>query len=176
MLVAGWGWARVVDWVRACPVKWSGALASGGLLLALGLQLASSVATAPYYLSYYDPLMGGSAKAPETMMVGWGEGLDQAARYLNAQPNIEKANVASWYSSSFNLLFEHDAAHIPITPDLPQEELEALLGMDYLVVYIHEWQRGTPANLLAILEDEDPLLRVWIDGLEYARVYQGVAQ
>jgi hypothetical protein len=171
-LLAGWGWVRAAVWART-RAKWSARLAGAGLALLLALQLASSLGTAPYYLSYYNPLLGGSTRAPQVMMVGWGEGLDQAARYLNQLPGIEDAQVASWYSSSFNLLFEHDAAHIPITPNLPDDELEALLAMDYLVVYIHEWQRGTPANLLARLAEEEPLLRVWIDGLEYARVYAG---
>jgi len=54
---------------------------------------------------------------------------------------------------------------------LPQDQLTALLEKDYLVIYIHQWQRGTPQNLLAALESLEPEYRVWISGLEYARVY-----
>ena len=41
----------------------------------------------PYYFTYYNPLVGGSRTAPDVMTVGWGEGLDAAARWLNQQPN-----------------------------------------------------------------------------------------
>lgn len=172
ILIAGWGWSRIAEaWQKKSPKQpdWA---ANGVLALVLGLQFASAWTSAPYFLSYYNPSMGGNAKAPETMMVGWGEGLDKAASYLNMQPGIGDAKVASWYSSSFNLLFAHDAAHILIVDALPDDELQALLGMDYLVVYIHQWQRGTPANLLEILSREEPVFIAGMDGLEYARVYR----
>ena len=52
----------------------------------------------PYYFTYYNPLVGGSRTAPGVLMVGWGEGLDAAARWLNQQPEAAELRVVSWYS------------------------------------------------------------------------------
>jgi len=53
-------------------------LGAGLLLGAAFLSQVRHLAIAPYYLSYYKPLRW-LAKGPEVMLVGWGEGLDQAA-------------------------------------------------------------------------------------------------
>lgn len=169
ILIAGWGWSQLlagIDWLRR--YRWP----SFSLLAAAGiLQIALLLSTFPYYLNYYNPLLGGGSRAPSAMMIGWGEGLDQAADYLKAQPGIENAEVAAWYSVSFNLLFIPQADDIPIAIQLTQTELDALLAKDYLVIYIHQWQRGTPQNLLDALASLEPEHRVWINGIEYARVY-----
>jgi len=70
------------------------------------------------------------------------------------------------------LFYGDDVADIPILAQLSPEQLEQLLAMDYLVIYIHQWQRGTPQNLLNALEPMDPDYSVWINGLEYVRVYR----
>lgn len=168
MLAAGWGWAQLaarVQWFQRA--QWRGA----ALLVAVGaLQLASALPTFPYYLSYYNPLMGGSAKAPEVMMLGWGEGLDQAAGYLN-QRSLRPGDAAAWYSVSFNLMTSAAADDIPVALELSQTQLDALLAKDYLVIYAHQWQRGTPQNLLDALAGLEPEHRVTINGIEYVRVY-----
>ncbi len=169
MLVAAWGWVRLsehIAWLR--QAQWRPV----ALLLAVaGLQLASALPTFPYYLSYYNPLLGGAAAAPKAMMVGWGEGLDQAADYLSQRADLPPGQVAAWYSVSFNLMFSTQAADIPVALQLSPSELEALLAKEYLVIYIHQWQRGTPQNLLDALEPLEPVHRVWINGLEYVRIY-----
>ena len=55
-------------------------------LAILGLSL---IAVRPYPLSYYNPLLGGGATASRWLLVGWGEGLDQVAVYLNAQDGAD---------------------------------------------------------------------------------------
>jgi len=166
LLIAGWGWARFVQTLPALSKPaWRGVAV---LVAVAALQLASALPTFPYYLSYYNPLLGGSAKAAEVMQIGWGEGLDQAANYLKQQPG---GSVAAWYSTSFNLLFNSEADDIPILTMLSQTQLESLLTHDYLVIYIHQWQRGTPQNLLDALEGLHPEYRVVINGIEYVRVY-----
>lgn len=44
---------------------------------------------------------------------------------------------------------------------------------DYIVVYIHEWQRELPREVLERLRDLQPEYSVWINGLEYVWVYKG---
>lgn len=169
--VAGWGLAQVLASLqtRLKPAvrRWAPAALAAALL---GGQLWASAANFPYYLQHYNPLLGGAANAQHSMMLGWGEGLEQAAQYLQSKTNRD-TQVASWYSNLFTLFYGDDVADIPILAQLSREQLEQLLAMDYLVIYIHQWQRGTPQNLLDALELLEPETRVWINGLEYVRVY-----
>jgi hypothetical protein len=169
ILVAGWGWAQFVarlKWFQQANWRTVAMFAIVG-----ALQLASALPTYPYYLSYYDPLMGGSAKAPQTMMLGWGEGLDQAADYINHQPDVQPGDAAAWYSVSFNLMTSAAAEDIPVAMELSRSELNDLLAKKYLVIYVHQWQRRTPQNLLDRLQGLEPEYRVMINGIEYVRVY-----
>src|SRR6185436_8918073 len=61
------------------------------LLLVLGLSQAMLAAYVyPYYLAYYNPLLGGGAAARRAFVVGWGEGLDIVTDYLNKKPDAER--------------------------------------------------------------------------------------
>ena len=59
----------------------------GGALLALALagQAGWLVMSYPYPIAAYNPLLGGTAVARQAIMVGWGEGIDQAAASLPRQ-------------------------------------------------------------------------------------------
>ncbi|MBM3190690.1 MAG: hypothetical protein FJZ90_18475, partial [Chloroflexi bacterium] len=61
--------------------------------LALVLAQVMVLPHAPYYLTYYSSLLGGADAAVQTILVGWGEGLDEAARYLNALPDAADRTV-----------------------------------------------------------------------------------
>jgi len=170
--VAGWGLAQLIASLQArikpAVRRWAPAALAAALL---GGQLWASGANFPYYLQHYNRLFGGAANAQHGMMLGWGEGLERAAQYLQGKTNRD-THVASWYSNLFTLFYGDDVADIPILAQLSPEQLEQLLAMDYLVIYIHQWQRGTPQNLLNALEPMDPDYSVWINGLEYVRVYR----
>lgn len=169
ILAAGWGWWQLmirINWFQRA--RWQVPV----ILCAIGaLQLASVLPTYPYYLSYYNPLMGGSAKAPEVMMIGWGEGLDQAADYINRQPGVRPGDAAAWYSVSFNLMTSAEADDIPVALELSRVQLDALFAKKYLVIYVHQWQRGTPQNLLGAIDGLESEKRIVINGIEYVRIY-----
>ena len=171
-LVAGFGWAALLGWLWGAaprpPVRLAGAAAVG---LAVVWQLLLALQTAPYYLSYYNPLLGGSERAPQVMMIGWGEGLDQAARYLNTLPHASDLRVMSHYpDGSFSYFFEGETLNLPERwGGLADEQLD---GVDYLVLYIHQWQRRRPdPEMLAFFAAQTPEFVVRIDGLDYAQVY-----
>jgi hypothetical protein len=140
------------------------------LLLVVFIQSMFLVQSCPYFLSFYNPLLGGSVEAPEVMMIGWGEGLDAAAVYLNDKPDAASLRVASWYRPSFAYFFKGKALDIPSFPTAEQEA--KILSTDYLVIYVHQWQRDLPAKLLADLEGQSPEYVVRHNGLEYARIYK----
>jgi len=145
--------------------------------IAIGVLLTSALIwqswgvmqTAPYYLSYFNPLMGGSEHAPEVMMIGWGEGLDQAARYLNQSTEAEKLRVMSWYyDGPFSYFFNGKTLldEYPINPDdLPK--------VDYIVIYIHQLQRQLPSEeFLAFVDQQALEYVVRIADIPYAYIYR----
>ncbi|MGW8251058.1 MAG: hypothetical protein ACWGO1_10475, partial [Anaerolineales bacterium] len=177
-LLSGVGWLAFLNpaWSRVrigAPdgARWKGgaAIAAAALLTGVVLfQAYSAFSTHPYYFSYYNPLAGGSAKAPQVMMIGWGEGLDQAARYLNSKPNAEKLRVASWYPDGpFSYFFEGET----LQRDFPTRA-EELPKSDFVVLYYHQWQRQLPSEeFLDFFNTLTPEKVIEIDGLEYARIY-----
>ena len=142
------GWARV-----AGPVLLAGAVAVQG-----GLALV----TFPYYMSYYNPVMGGAAKAPEVMFIGWGEGLDEAARWLNANTDVATTTVASWYERGpFSFFYDGTSA-----------SNRYIWESDYSVVYNHQWQRELPnRRMLNYFDTLTPVHTVNLAGIEYVRIY-----
>ncbi len=92
-IIAGIGWVAFAGWLHMRlknRVTSRLALLLPALILAgaVLVQAAGSISTFPYYFSYYNPLMGGSQKAPQVMQIGWGEGLDEAACYLNTKDQL----------------------------------------------------------------------------------------
>ncbi len=136
---------------------------------AVVLQLLLLLSVYPYYLSYYNVVLGGGKRAQNVMTIGWGEGLDAAARYLNEKPNPGSLRVASWYRNSFLFHFEGQTDSIPSVLD--EQGLNTIFEVDYAVIYIHQWQRDLPKILLDRLRERNPEYRVWINGLEYVRIY-----
>jgi hypothetical protein len=115
--------------------------------------------------------MGGSQKAPEVMMIGWGEGLDQAARYLNKKPGASSLKVMAWYPDGvFSYIF--DGETLGAEPEW--EDTEAtFFGSDYVVTYVHQWQRDLPFHeMLDYLRTQKPEFVVTINGIEYAQIYK----
>jgi Dolichyl-phosphate-mannose-protein mannosyltransferase len=159
VVLAALGWSLVVTRLGAAPARIA---ASAGLVILLVWPLAS---VHPYPLSYYNPLIGGGSAAQRAVMVGNGEGLDQAARWLAAQPGAEHARVAA---HSFDIL----AAMIPgdgepLRDGIPDDA-------DYVVTYGRriQMQRWGP-SLDRYLQANPPLHSVWINGIEYVRIHPG---
>ena len=141
-------------------------------LLAIGWQGYLAFQTYPYYLSYYNPLMGGGSKASQAMMIGWGEGLDQAGRYLTSKSGSQDLRVMSHYpDGSFSYFFDGETLPLPDTWE--GIDSASLQDVDYLVLYIHQWQRQQPdPAMLAYFEQQEPEYVVRINNLDYAQVYK----
>jgi len=171
-LTAGLGWLALVEalrrWAKGWPaaaLRWGTGLLVGVVVLA---QLAGVLQTYPYYFNYYNPLLGGARKAPDVMLIGWGEGLDQAARYLNEKPGAEAMKVISWSADGcFSYFFKGSAGTIDY--DMSVQDMRRA---DFVVFYINQLQRQAP-NLafLAFFEQFEPEYVVRIGDLEYARIY-----
>jgi hypothetical protein len=137
--------------------------ASGAGILALLLALPA-LATYPYYLSYFNPLLGGSWSAPHLVKIGWGEGLDQAGGWLEEQPDAPALRVGAHYASALAPFFSGGISGVTAG------------GLDYVVLYVKHVQEGYPSpTILRYWQAMDPLKTVTLNGIEYARIYPGPA-
>ena len=173
-LIAGMGWVCLAYWIKERKIsvlsKYSFVVV---LVPVLAIQVFLSVRTFPYYYSYFNPIMGGSQKAPEVLQIGWGEGLDQAAQYLNQKPGAKNMNVLSWYASgSFSYFFVGQTLSLGADPEFNEGEMRKLRKSDYVVVYINQRQRNRPEELLDYLSELEPEKTIWINDIEYVRIYK----
>jgi hypothetical protein len=176
-LVAAMGWltagslAKANRWLQRRSDGLARLAGAAIPALAVAGQFSAAAPAFPYYLSYYNPLLGGTPKASEVMMIGWGEGLDQAARYLNTKPHAERLRVSTWFwNGTFSYFFKGESIPGRFTPDSAGRI--QWLTSDYCVLYINQRQRGRlPPELLDYTDRLTPVMVVRIQGLEYARVY-----
>jgi len=120
----------------------------------------------PYYLTYFNPLMGGPARAAETTLMGWGEGMEQAADYLNAKPNARELYVASTPSQTLLPYFAGTGENF-YTNDIA-------LRADYVVLYLAQMQRLAPSpEIVRYFEAQEPEHIITIQDVAYAKIYPG---
>ena len=162
---AGWGikkWVKNKGKISPSPnpgPKWPGGNFSSYLYYAVVVVLAAgqlllAILAAPYYLTYYNPLLGGVKTIAARAPVGWGEGLEQAATYLNRLPNAESLTVSSWYSDIFNPYFVGRRASFA-------DDGRAQLAADYVVFYINQIQRQKPSpGLVDYFRAKEPVFVV----------------
>lgn len=143
-----------------------------GWPLALALaQLLLLLPYAPYYVAYYNPLLGGTRVAQRLLMIGNGEGLDRAAAWLNQQPNAAALTVASWYSEGFAPYFRGNVIDVRKIYSL---DLWPWTKAHRVVLYVNQFQRQLPdPQILAYFAAQPPLYTVKVHGVDYARVYPG---
>lgn len=121
----------------------------------------------PYYLTYYNPLLGGARMAERVLLVGWGEGLESAAAWLNQQPEKDALRVVSWYDAGPTSYFLDPAIDL-----LSYSEPDFWIEADYAVVYINQRQRDIPSpEAIAYFAALEPVYTVSKNGLDLARVY-----
>jgi 4-amino-4-deoxy-L-arabinose transferase-like glycosyltransferase len=142
------------------------------MLVVVILQIGMVVQAYPYFHSYYNPMLGGLEKAQQVMQVGWGEGLNEAAEYLNQVPmKTRYLRVITWYSAAFDYHFVAVSDEIPISGPVDDALMGDFFEADYLVIYLSQRQRNSAHRLLDFLEDKTPEHIVKIRGVEYVWVY-----
>ena len=176
-ILAAVGWIRLGS--RLAKVKSQPVLAAGLIGLVV-IQAAFLVSYAPYYISYFNPVARLIYPVERVLMIGQGEGLEQAARWLNSSPKIKSMTVAAWYSRAFYPYFEGKTVSLPKsfsdddTPETAVPELPEWLSADRLVLYINQYQRQLPdPELLKYFAPQPVLHTVQFKGLDYVKVYAG---
>ena len=174
LMLAGIGWSTFYRFIqdKVHERHWKRII----FLVMLGIIITHLFAvfnTFPYYFTYYNPLYGGSKRAGNTISIGEGEGLDQAGLYLSSLPHAEDLTVMSWYGwGSFSYYFSGQTITFPVTSSWSTGLANKLRSSDYLVVYQNQWYRRIPAEMFDSLDQVEPIKTIWVDGLEYARIYE----
>lgn len=164
-LLAGVGIWRLV----ALLARWRG---WGGGLLALiaAVQVVLLARVWPYPIAYSNPLAGGPERARQLIMIGWGEGLEQAAAFLNGLPNAESLYVVTSYNHVVRPRFV--GTTIPMAPYVRGDAGGSLPVPDYMVLYVNARQRRQISPEVALAEAlGQPVFVAQVNGLPYAWVY-----
>ncbi len=128
------------------------------------LLLGFSVTYYPYYLAYYNPFIGGPWLAPRLVKVGLGEGMEQAAAWLNNQPNANQLRVGTALEQTFAPFF---VGHIS---DLNTREP---FSADFVLAYSRHIQNGIPfAEFWEYFEARQPVYHLNIAGIDYLNLYK----
>jgi 4-amino-4-deoxy-L-arabinose transferase-like glycosyltransferase len=134
--------------------------------IVLVFQAATLAWYHPYYLGYFNPLLGGGPVAQRTLLVGWGEGMEQAGAWLSQRPDLDRGPVLSWTPPN---LAPFVPKQIPVL-DLRPEQLAR--GGNYAVLYARSVQRQESAQAEAMVRQTPPLYEVRRHGLLYATIHQ----
>lgn len=131
--------------------------------------LAYDMSYQPYYLSYFNPLLGGGQVGQDLLLVGWGEGMEHVGAWISARPDRDRGSVLTWIPST-------------LQPFLPREvralDIRATtIAMrhpppNYSVIYARGAMRQDTPELAAEVSRTPPLVQLRMNGLEYATIYQ----
>ncbi|NEO33654.1 MAG: phospholipid carrier-dependent glycosyltransferase [Symploca sp. SIO3C6] len=184
------GWQQIWIWIKP---KWEGLRwrwleakllprkLRPGMKMAIALALAQLLILLPhypYYLTYYNPLLGGMGVAQHLFMVGQGEGLDQAAQWLNQSYNerqVTEITVASGYQKAFYPYFQGKTLDLGTRSlKLTEAGVPSWIQANRVVIYFNQFQRQLPdPKILAYFQAQQPLHTIRIKGLDYVQVYPG---
>lgn len=149
-----------MSWLAILPRRWEKIGFTGLVMVSLGLTSLY----APYYFTYFNPLLGGPLTAPQTVRLGWGEGLDEVARWLNQQATAPADQLGARYTATIFPFYEGSIA----SPSRSES--------DYVAFYIKQSQSGLPRpEILRYFEAQGALHRVTLAGVDYAQIYAGPA-
>jgi len=159
VVLASVGW-----WALFSCLKKPASRAALGVALA-GLLVWPLFSVYPYPISFYNPLLGGGGAAQRSVMIGNGEGLDQAARWLSAQPDAPDLRIAAHSWDILVALVPSDGE--PLRDGIPDDA-------DYIVTYgrriqMHRWG----ASLERYLAANPPVYSVAINGIDYVHIHPG---
>ncbi len=128
------------------------------------LHLIPTFTYYPYYLAYFNPLMGGPTRAAETTLMGWGEGMEQAADYLNHKANAKNLYVAATPSQTFLPYFVGTGENFYSN--------DIAFRADFVILYLAQWQRLAPSpDIVRYFLAQTPEKVIFIKDVPYIKIY-----
>jgi hypothetical protein len=151
-------WADRRGTARAAAVGWLVPVLLGAL------QLAETARSEPYPMAYFSPLVGGARGASRLVLVGWGEGHERAADYLNERlaGNPDAADVVAAVRGESNF------APLFVGQTLSAAGYKAG-RTDYVVVYVSQVQRRLNPEVLERYYDRTDVAPAFVGGWRACR-------
>jgi 4-amino-4-deoxy-L-arabinose transferase-like glycosyltransferase len=151
----------------ATPPSGSTGIGRVALVLVMLLATANAAYWHPYGIAAFNQALGGSPAGARTFAVGWGEGFEQVATWLNQQPDITGVATVSRIPVVQSPYMRPGAfARTPRAGSLPPDT-------GYVVVYVSQVQRGAPSPPFdQFYGHATPLHTISLHGVEYAWIYQ----
>jgi 4-amino-4-deoxy-L-arabinose transferase-like glycosyltransferase len=153
-------------WFTGWPTRRLVGMGLGALLL---VQAVVVLPHHPYYYDFYNPLLGGGPVAVKLIRVGWGEGMDQVADFLNNHPDPEELTVATRFG---NYMVDFRGRRILL------DTTWRWLGADYVVLYVQQVQKMLEPSpgVIRYFQRRTPEHVVRLGGIDYAWVYANPVQ
>jgi hypothetical protein len=173
VIAAGLGFASLPSLLQKFWTgKWVESVGTAVIVAGFVVQILLVFPHLPYYWTYYNPLLGGSERAGRTIFVGTGEGLDLAGKYLNSKPDADQLVAMSWYGTGcLSYFFDGEVISISSDNTWDEDERARLAESDYLLIYSNQLFRDRPSELLDDLEGISPEKEIWLNGIEFVRIY-----
>lgn len=172
-LLAAIGFVALARWAHGRRHRIARLLPTVALGAALLTQTLSAALSAPYFLTYFNPVLGGTTAASHELLLGWGEGLDEAAGFILRQPDGATATVrASMVRGSWAMFFPPtvSARGNGFAPRM--SSVLDWYDTDYYISYVSQWQRDTDPDLLSEhLAHFQPVYTVRLKNQDFVRVY-----
>jgi hypothetical protein len=131
----------------------------------VGILLAVSLPYHPYYLAYYNPMLGGFLFSPHLVKVGWGDGMEEAAAWLNAQPDAASLKIASDFRQTLSPFLAGQVTSL--TASKP-------FSADYVLIYRRQIQNSSPyLEFWDYYQAREPVYQLNIAGIDYLWLYKG---
>jgi 4-amino-4-deoxy-L-arabinose transferase-like glycosyltransferase len=148
-------------WLSGWSARRLTAIGVGALLV---VQAVVVLPHHPYYYDFYNPLLGGGPVAVKLIRVGWGEGMDQVADFLNTRPDPEELTVATRFGQ-YMVGFRGDRILLDTTWQW--------LNADYVVFYVQQVQKMIEPSpgIIRYFQRRTPEHVVRLGGIDYAWVY-----
>jgi len=143
--------------------RWSVKLVCLSVCGLLTMQIFHVASLHPHELSYVNPI---TRLWIGERRLGWGEGLDLAAAYLNNLPQADTLTVASYYPSEFQSNF------VGHTVPIHQHDSPSV---DYVIIYRAMFERGESAwetDVVNMYSPQTPLKVITIGAVPMAWIYQ----
>lgn len=120
----------------------------------------------PYYLAYYNPLVGGGPVAQRVMLVGIGEGMDQIGAWLRTRPDLQRGDVLTWIPPTLAPFIPIETLARDLRPEFTSQ------ASSYAVLYIRSVQHKESAEAEAQVRQTPALFTLRLHGVEYASIHQ----
>ncbi|KAB8144360.1 glycosyl transferase [Chloroflexia bacterium SDU3-3] len=167
-LVAIWRWLAGLLGPRVAALRGRAAAWAAGALAVLSVALGD-LSHQPYYMSYYNPALGGGAVAQHVLLIGWGEGMEHIGAWLQQRPDFERGAVLSWIPPTL-------APFLPRGFPLYDIRTTTIHQPDpmpnYAVLYERAAMREETPEPEAYVRQTPPLYTLEMFGIPYATIHQ----